>query len=104
MRRLCTYGTMEAMGNLIKLILYGCRPLAKNKRDNGILGTAVSHRCAIVMKISLLAVRWNAFNFFSRESAKAEHGLSSLSCVWMYVDQNTGNPPPPEMAYPLGIP
>ena len=39
---------------------------------------------------------------FSHASAKAEHGLSSLSCVWMYVDQNQG--PPPEMAYPLGIP
>ena len=60
MRRLCTYGTMEAMGNLIKRILYGCRSLAKNNWDNGILlGTAVSHRCAIVMKINLLAaIRW----------------------------------------------
>ena len=66
MRRLCTYGTMEAMGNLIKLILYGCLPLAKNNWDNGILlGTAVSDRCTIVMKISLLAdVRWNAFRLF----------------------------------------
>ena len=41
---------------------------------------------------------------FSRASAKAERGLSSLSCVWMYVDQNQGTPPPQEMAYPLGIP
>ena len=32
--------------------------------------------------------------FFSRASAKAERGLSSLSCVWMYVDQNQGTPPP----------
>ena len=39
---------------------------------------------------------------FSCASAKAERGLSSLSCVWMYVDQNQGTPPPhPEMAYPL---
>ena len=30
---------------------------------------------------------------FSRASAKAERGLSSLSCVWMYVDQNQGTPP-----------
>ena len=40
--------------------------------------------------------------FISRASAKAEGGLSSLSCVWMYVDQNQGTPL--EMAYPLGIP
>ena len=33
---------------------------------------------------------------FSCASAKAERGLSSLSCVWMYVDQNKGTPPPPE--------
>ena len=32
---------------------------------------------------------------FSRASAQAEHGLSSLSCVWMYVDQNQGTPWPP---------
>ena len=31
--------------------------------------------------------------FFSCASAKAERSLSSLSCVWMYVDQNLGNPP-----------
>ena len=39
-------------------------------------------------------------SIFSRASAKAERGLSSLSCVWMYVDQNQGTPPL-EMAYPL---
>ena len=27
---------------------------------------------------------------FSRVSAKAERGLSSLLCVWIYVDQNHG--------------
>ena len=31
--------------------------------------------------------------FFSCASAKAEHSLSSLSCVWMYVDRNLGTPP-----------
>ena len=41
--------------------------------------------------------------FVSLVSTKAECGLSSLSCVWMYVDQNQGTPPP-ELAYPLGIP
>ena len=40
--------------------------------------------------------------FVSLASAKAERGLSSLSCVWMYVDQNQGTPP--ELAFPLGIP
>ena len=40
---------------------------------------------------------------FSHASAKAERGLSSLSCVWMHVDQNQGTLPL-EMAYPLGIP
>ena len=33
-------------------------------------------------------------SIFSHSSAKAERGLSSLSCVWMYVDQNQGTPPP----------
>ena len=32
-------------------------------------------------------------NVFSCASAKAERSLSSLSCVWMYVDQNLGTPP-----------
>ena len=32
--------------------------------------------------------------FFSCASAKAECSLSSLSCVWMYVDQNKETPPP----------
>ena len=32
--------------------------------------------------------------FFSCASAKAERGLSSLSCVWMYVEQNKETPPP----------
>ena len=41
-------------------------------------------------------------HLFSRASAKAEHGLSSLSYVWMYVDQKKGTPL--EIAYPLGIP
>ena len=31
---------------------------------------------------------------FRCASAKAERSLSSLSCVWMYVDQNLGTPPP----------
>ena len=43
-------------------------------------------------------------SIFSRASAKAERGLSGLSCVWMYVDQNQGTHPPLEMAYPLEIP
>ena len=44
-------------------------------------------------------------SIFSCASAKAERSLSSLSCVWMYVDQNKGTPlPPPEMAFLLGIP
>ena len=29
---------------------------------------------------------------FSCASAKAERSLSSLSCLWMYVDQNKGTP------------
>ena len=33
------------------------------------------------------------FYVFSHASAKAEHGLSILSCVWMYVDQNQDPPP-----------
>ena len=40
---------------------------------------------------------------FSCASAKADRSLSSLSCVCVYVHQNKGTPPP-EMAYPLGIP
>ena len=40
--------------------------------------------------------------FVSCASAKAGHSLSSLSCMFVYVDQNKGTPP--EMAYPLGIP
>ena len=32
-------------------------------------------------------------SIFSCASAKAERSLSSLSCVWMYVDQNLGTPP-----------
>ena len=41
------------------------------------------------------ASKWNSFTpwVFSHASAKAERGLSSMSCVWMYVDQNQGTPP-----------
>ena len=44
------------------------------------------------------------WRIFSCASAKAERSLSSVSCVWMYVDQNKGTPPPLEMAFLLGIP
>ena len=48
---------------------------------------------------SVLVARWfrrehEFFRVFSRASAKEELGLSSLSCVWMYVDQNQGITPP----------
>ena len=36
---------------------------------------------------------------FSCASAKAERSLSSLSCVWMYVDQNLGTPPPARISW-----
>ena len=43
----------------------------------------------------------NVLYLFSCASSKAEHNLSSLSCMCMYVEKNQN--PRPEMAYPLGI-
>ena len=52
-------------------------------------------------------IYWNVgrswqLNMFSHMSAKAKHGLSSLSCVWMYVDQNQGTTLPPRNGISTG--
>ena len=89
---------ITSYGNLIQRILcakinepeFGA--VGSNPKDNP---TNASVRLEMFACLFLLYI-------FSRASAKADRGLSSLSCVWMYVDQNQG--PPLEIAYPLGIP
>ena len=80
---------ITSYGNLIQRILcakinepeFGA--VGSNPKDNP---TNASVRLEMFACLFLLYI-------FSRASAKADRGLSSLSCVWMYVDQNQGPPP-----------
>ena len=80
---------ITSYGNLIQRILcakinepeFGA--VGSNPKDNP---TNASVRLEMFACLFLLYI-------FRCASAKAERGLSSLSCVWMYADQNQGTPP-----------
>ena len=72
------------------------------------IGKPFSNTCVTLMEAvcfqrwPFLGPTYPRYSFSSPIPKKAECGLSSLSCVWMYVDQNQLTPPPPRNGISTG--